>query len=143
MVLPLEAVADAIMHYEGWAPGSVSNRNRNPGNLRESPLTKSEDPGGFCVFTDLPTGYHALLHDLECKFSGQSRHELGPRSTLLDLFNVYAPSADHNVPAKYADFVAQWISHALHKSFSMHSKLGDIMAIADPELPVILPDLGA
>jgi hypothetical protein len=142
MVLPIEAVADAIMHYEGWAPGTVSNRNRNPGNLRKSPLTNSYDAAGFCVFPDLPTGYHALVHDLELKFSGQNTHGLGPTCTLLDLFNVYAPAQDHNQPAKYADFVAQWISHALHKSFSMHSKLGAIVEIADPSIPVTLPHLG-
>lgn len=142
MVLPIEAVADAIMHYEGWAAGSVSNRNRNPGNLQKSLLTNSYDPAGFCVFQDLPTGYHALVHDLELKFSGQNPHGLSPESTLLDLFTVYAPSADHNQPAKYADFVAQWISHALHKSFSMHSKLGAIVEIGDPNLPVTLPHLG-
>jgi hypothetical protein len=131
---PLEAVADAIMHYEGWTAGSVANRNRNPGNLRDSPLKIGEDPAGFAVFSDLPTGYHALLHDLECKFSGRNAEGLVPTSTLLDLFNVYAPSSDNNVPLKYADFVATWISRALHQSYSPQSQLGSIFPV-DSSIP--------
>lgn len=135
-MLPLEAVADAIMHQEGWAPGSLANRNRNPGNLRDSPFKIGEDPAGFAVFVDFPTGYHALLHLLELYFSGQNRYGIGPQSTLLEFFSVYAPSADHNAPLKYADNVASWLTAALRRSFSHQSKLGDICPVTDPSIPV-------
>jgi hypothetical protein len=141
MVTALEAMADAIMHYEGWTPGSTSNRNRNPGNLRESPLKIGENAGGFCVFRDLPTGYHALLHDLECKASGQNRHGIGPKSTLLQLFEVYAPSGDGNVPFKYAEFVATWVAHALHRSVTVNTTLENLLSITDPDIPVVCPDV--
>jgi hypothetical protein len=122
----LEAVADAIMHYEGWFAGSRANRNRNPGNLRDSPYKNSEDPQGYAVFDSLSSGYEALLHDLEVKFSGRSHSGLTPDSTLLDLFEVYAPSADRNNPSRYADFVADWISHALNRTFTVDSHLRDV-----------------
>lgn len=133
---PLEAVADAIMAMEGWRAGSFSNRNRNPGNLRDSALKIGEDPAGFAVFADFPTGYRALVHLLQLYFSGQNAHSIGPQSTLADLFAVYAPSSDHNSPLAYAAFVATWISTALNKPYTSQSKLGDICPVVDATIPV-------
>jgi hypothetical protein len=116
----LEAVADAIMKFEGWEPGSRSYENRNPGNLR---LAGSK---GYTIFPDLPTGYAALLRELQSKFSGNNSHGIGPTSTLLQLFNVYAPQADSNNPSQYAIFVQQWVSKALGKPITLDSPLSDI-----------------
>lgn len=110
---PIEAVADAIMSYEGWRPGSVSNSDRNPGNLRDSPYAQGHDARGYVTFTGLVTGYTALKADLICKFSGDNKHNLNGDSTLLDLFAVYAPAADNNAPLAYAQFVAHWLTIAL------------------------------
>lgn len=122
----LEAVADAIMHYEGWMPGSRSNRNRNPGNLRSSHLKIGEDPQGYAIFHSLPNGYEALLQDLEAKFTGHTVTGLKPDSTVLQLFEDYAPSSDHNYPQRYAEFVAEWVSRALNRTVSTATRLQDI-----------------
>ena len=120
----LEAVADAIMKFEGWEPGSRSYENRNPGNLRL--VGRTADDKGYTIFPDLPTGYAALLRELQSKFSGNNSHGIGPSSTLLGLFNIYAPPADDNPTNAYAAFVADWVGRALGKSVSVASPLSDI-----------------
>lgn len=110
MAVPvLEAIADAIMRFEGWEPSSLSYRNRNPGNLRESSITEVHDDKGYLVFEDFESGYHALLLDLYDKVTGLDRYKLNAHSSLLEFFQVYAPSADHNHPQVYASFVADWL----------------------------------
>jgi hypothetical protein len=124
MVSGLEAVADAIMQFEGWKIGSRSYENRNPGNLRL--VGRTADEKGYTVFPDLPTGYAALLRELQSKFSGNNSHGIGPSSTLLALFNVYAPPADDNPTNEYAEFVATWVGRALGKPITINSPLSDI-----------------
>ena len=108
---PLEALADAIMQFEGWHRDSRSWRNRNPGNLRPLNKTDSQDSDGYRRFNSLVVGFAALLNDLQTKFNGS--HGLTPQSTLLDLLNVYAPAGDHNNPSEYTVFVCAWTGHAL------------------------------
>lgn len=118
MVNGLEAVADAIMAFEGWKPGSRSYRNRNPGNL--------EHLGEYVVYPSMMDGYRALLNDLRAKFTGVSKHNLGPNATVLQLMNVYAPAEDHNDPESYAEFVIKWVSTVLGKPITLASKLSEI-----------------
>ena len=120
----LEALADAFMHHEGWFPGSRSNRNRNPGNLRPWKDGQPKDAGGYRVFPSLVDGYQALLDDLEAKIHGS--HGLTPTSTLLDLLNVYAPAGDNNNPNAYAVAVAQWVSTALGKPITVKTTLKEL-----------------
>src|ERR1700720_1994736 len=102
MVNGLEAVADSIMRHEGWDPKTRSYQNRNPGNLELGKHTGAGiveypvDSKGFTIFPDFASGYSALLRELASKFSGHNRHGIGPSSTLLALFQVYAPAADSN-----------------------------------------------
>jgi hypothetical protein len=124
MVNGLEAVADAIMQFEGWKLGSRSYVNRNPGNLRLQGRTA--DDRGYTIFPDLPTGYAALLRELQSKFTGQNSHGIGPSSTLLSLFNVYAPPSDNNPTNAYAAFVANWVGTALNKPITVESELCNI-----------------
>ena len=111
----LEALADAIMHHEGWYPGSRANLNRNPGNLRPARAGDVVDALGFRVFPSLVDGYAALLADLTIKVTGHSSHGLTPDSTLNDLFDVYAPRLDKNDPNAYAVAAAQWCTQALER----------------------------
>jgi hypothetical protein len=120
----LEALADAFMHHEGWFPGSRSNRNRNPGNLRPWKEGQPKDDGGYRVFPSLVDGYQALLDDLEAKLHGS--HGLTYESTLLDLLNVYAPAGDNNNPNAYAVAVAQWVSTALGKPITTKTQLKEL-----------------
>ena len=119
----LEAVADAIMQFEGWRPGTRSYENRNPGNLEYG---EKVDAKHYDIFSSLTTGYMALLQELKAKFTGNNAHGIGPESTLLQLFNVYAPPSDNNPTNSYCEFVAEWVSKALGKPVTPQTLLKDI-----------------
>jgi hypothetical protein len=125
----IDAIATAIMWREGlpgFRPPARSFRNCNPGNLR-SPDWPTKDPDGFDIYGDVIAGYESLTGDLEDKFqAGKNAHGLGPQSTLLDLFNVYAPGEDGNDPNSYCVFVAGWLNQALGKPIAVTTLLGDI-----------------
>lgn len=123
---PIEAVADAIMAYEGWKPGSVSYRNRNPGNLRSSQFATYVGVDGFAEFDSLVNGYIGLKGDLRAKFSGKNEHGITGDTTLLGLMQVYAPAADKNVPLAYAQFVAHWVTLALGQEIHTSTTLREI-----------------
>jgi hypothetical protein len=138
MISGLEAFCDAIMQYEGWEPGSRSNRNRNPGNIRATKPEQQQDAEHFRVFGSLWVGWTELMRDVGQKFLGHTVTELGPDSTVQDFFNVWAPEADNNRPKQYASFVAGWLTNALHRPVSSDAKLRDIWpGIAVPEPPKI------
>ena len=139
----LEACADAIMRYEGWDPKTRSYRNRNPGNLELKGSLYPADDKGYTIFPDLPTGYSALLRELQSKFSGHNTHGIGPASTLLALFKVYAPTADSNDPNAYADFVAKWVGLAIGKPITVESELCNIWQAPSPATPAPAPVLDA
>lgn len=124
---PIDAVALAIFHYEGQRPGNRNYRNNNPGNLRASGVPHSMDPDGYCIFASFVAGFMADTDDLRAKFRGNNSHGLGPSSTLLDLFKVYAPTADNNAPETYAEFVAAWLSEAYGKPLTVMATLGEVM----------------
>jgi len=126
-IRPLEALADAIMYAEGWRPCSVSNRNRNPGNLRRGDYQIGTDPEGYAVFTDLIAGYGALLRDLAGKVSGKNEHGLGPESTIQQLCDVYAPRGDHNNPDVYCYNICWWLDRALGRPIASSTKLSELM----------------
>ena len=118
----LEAVADAIMKFEGWQPGTRSYRNRNPGNLEDG-------LGNYKVFPSLVEGYSALLTDLSDKFLGHTRTGLGPDSTILQLMMKYAPPADNNPTQAYTDFICNWCTKALGKTIVTTTPLKEIWSV--------------
>ncbi|MGH9770412.1 MAG: hypothetical protein ACRD4Q_01720 [Candidatus Acidiferrales bacterium] len=126
----LEAVADAIQQFEGWGPDTRSYRNRNPGNLRSSPFSHRQDADGYAIFDSLDQGYNGLLYDLTAKFCGEGRFSVGQDSTLLELFEVWAPSVSGNHPKQYATYVAHWLSIALGRQYGIDAPL---KAIWQPE----------
>ena len=107
------------MTFEGWRPGTKSYVNRNPGNLRD-PHTLE-----FRVYSTFVAGYQALLAELRFKFLGK-HPGLPVTSTLLDLFNIYAPPSDKNPTNSYCTFVAQWASKALGKTITPSTRLEEI-----------------
>lgn len=125
-VTGIEAMFDAMMHTEGWAPGSISNRNRNPLNLRDSPIPHTTDARDYCVFPALLHGVLAGMTELHMKVTGNNKHGIGPDSTLEQLYDVYAPRSDHNNPNSYAVAVAQWCSTALGRTLTPQSKLREV-----------------
>lgn len=126
----LDQLVDAIQTYEGWHPpgkksirGSRSYRNNNPGNLKYTPYTAklgaySKDAQGFAIFRSLEDGRNALktLLTAAANLTLKSYREYAEKLaktrngevylTLLDLFEVYAPTFDANEPKSYAMFVA-------------------------------------
>lgn len=124
---PIDALADAIMNYQGWRLGSRSYRNRNPGNLRGSPYKVGTDDQGYAIFRSLPHGYDALVFDLTAKITGRSSHKLGVTSTLLDLVNCYAPAGDHNEPSPCTLFVVEWLCTALDYPVHTRTSLGQLV----------------
>ena len=132
----LEAIADAIMHYEGWNAASRSYRNRNPGNLRATKHDQEQDAEGYRVFPCLEVGFSMLVHDLTCKVSGRNSHHLDRHSTLLDVFKVYAPEGDKNHPVAYAAFVANWLRvvYGVAEIYSTNT-LEEIFQIVGQEVP--------
>jgi hypothetical protein len=118
----LESVADAIMAFEGWKPGSKSYRNRNPGNLRNS-------DGTFIVFNTFIGGYSSLIAELKSKFSGNNRRGITPQSTLQDLMNVYAPPADGNPTTYYSLFICNWVTKSLGRSIAPTTRLEEIWPV--------------
>lgn len=123
----LDAVASAIMWREGpYKPPNRNFRNNNPGNLR-STNTPAHDLQGFDIYLDFIQGYEALWDDLADKFqAGKNEHGLGPSSTILELFKVYAPQQDGNDPGSYCLFVVAWVNMAMHKSLTPSSLLSEI-----------------
>jgi len=123
----LEALHDAIQHREGWYPGSRSNRNRNPGNLRATSVSPhSMDAEDYCVFGSVVTGSFALLTELTAKVTGNNEHGITPDSTLDDLMNVYAPASDGNQPHPYAVADAQWCTSALGRLITSKTTLREL-----------------
>lgn len=132
----LEAIADAIYLYEGNKARDRAYRNRNPGNLRATDAITPQDAEHYRIFPSMMQGYAALVYDLACKITGMNHTGLDFDSSLVDLFNVYAPAADHNVPAKYAAFVASWLNEVYGvNSISPVRTFRELYAIAKEEVP--------
>lgn len=134
-VSPLEALADAITNAEGWHPGSRSNRNRNPGNMRYSIRQQSLDPDGYSVFESMRDGYAALCVDLEVKVEGKSSTGIKPSSTVQQFADVWAPAGDRNDPHVYAKMLCWWLSHALERNITPDTTLAALMDGSAPRLP--------
>lgn len=129
----LEATALAIFCFESGHlndPTVPAVRNLNPGNLRTG---VNPDVNGYSVFPDFVSGYAALLRELQSKFSGNNSHGIGPSSTLLQLFNIYAPPSDNNPTNEYAKFVSIWVGLALHKLITIDSELCNIWQSPVPQ----------
>lgn len=84
--------------------GSLSYRHRNPGNLRWSPFEVS-NKNNFSVFATYEEGWKALMHQLQIAADGRSS-AYTPEMSILNFFEVYAPSSDNNYPSVYAQYVA-------------------------------------
>lgn len=103
----LTDLALAHQKHEGWFPGSLSQRNNNPGNLRLTPFQRTAfgavpGDGGFARFPSYAVGLQALTDDLKAKITGHSAHiNYAKNPTFLDYVRVYAPSDDGNDPKGY------------------------------------------
>ncbi len=114
----IERIADAIKEMEGYYTGSRSFRNRNPGNLKWTPYTKSlgaidKDSGGFAIFPSTEAGRKAIIQLIKDAKNGLLK-AYRPTMTLLEFFSVYAPAADKNNPTSYSATVAKKVGISIN-----------------------------
>src|SRR3990167_7224759 len=131
-----EAFGLEIKKHEGYFPGSRSYINNNPGNLRASPF-QDGTLAGFAYFKTYERGWKALLYDIELKFTGKSRTGLGPSSTILKFFQVYAPAGDNNNPTVYAQAVVKGLI-AKGLKVTINSTLGELLSLTEKQSMKIL-----
>jgi len=93
-------VASTIQTIEGWFPGSVSQSNNNPGNLKYAgqPGATGASSSGFAIFPSYQAGYQALLNQINLDASRGL--------TIAQFAAKYAPAQDSNDPASYAAQIA-------------------------------------
>jgi hypothetical protein len=112
----LRDLALAHQKHEGWFPGSLSQRNNNPGNLRLTAYQRKAygavaGAGGFARFPSYDIGLQALMDDLRAKITGHSAHINYTRNpTFLNYVRVYAPKEDGNNPDGYAQALIRDLS---------------------------------
>jgi len=99
----LEEMAKAIMDFEGWSEGSVSQRNNNPGNLKWANQTGAigMDQQGHVIFESFEAGWNGLINQLKLAFEDRS-NVYTSNDTLYDFFGKYAEANSE----PYAEFVA-------------------------------------
>ncbi len=138
----LDRLALAHQKHEGWFPGSVSQRNNNPGNLR---LTKHQEVlfgatagvNGFARFPDYRTGFLALKSDIRAKITGHSAHiDYSRNPTFLDYVKVYAPAEDGNNPHSYATALIADLSHFGIRLDTPLARLAPSLDSTEPVKPV-------
>lgn len=104
----IPAWANAVAQFEGYnTPGTVANRNHNPGNLKYAgqPGAVGKDSRGFAIFQDDVTGWQALYNQLQ-------RYVVSyPGFSILDITAFYlgqpTPTVNSQGDAfQYAGFVA-------------------------------------
>lgn len=88
--------------------GSLSYRNKNPGNLKYVGQLKAtgRDAQGFAIFPTYEDGFNALQAMILGVVRGKS-HVYKPTCTIYEFFAIYAPVSDHNNPKAYAEYVAK------------------------------------
>lgn len=90
----IEKWALLIQQQEGNAPGSRSNRNNNPGNIRGMvPGAVGTDTDGFAIFPTADAGMAALVSDLTAKTRKY------PNYSLLQIMTRYLGGDAKNPPA--------------------------------------------
>lgn len=129
---PVEALADAIMCFEGWHPkgesqslpnGSRSWRNRNPGNLRPFSSSQARDSENYRIFASLVDGFSALLADLNHKL----QIDFSQKDTLLDVISKYAPAGDANNPTTYTIFVCHRLTLNIGRVINPTTTIGELL----------------
>ena len=99
----MSKLAEAIAHEEGfYVPGSVPNRDNNPGDLRHSPHSfhNPGDPNGIGQIDTPEDGWA----DLERQLSMYARRGM----TVEQMVYEYAPPSENN-SAAYLTYVCNYV----------------------------------
>lgn len=101
----VDALAEAIAQFEGYyKPGSLAQRNRNPGNLRAGPKSIGSQ-GGYAVYASDADGWSDLRRQVELNINrGLTLREFFGGKP--GVYPGYAPAADNNPVPNYVAYVA-------------------------------------
>lgn len=110
-----EEMAKAIMDFEGWKEGSVSQRNNNPGNLKAMGQAGSvgTDNQGHAIFDSFESGWNALVNQLKMAFENRSNVYTSD-DNLYQFFGKYAEANSK----EYAQYVAARLSVSPYTTLS-------------------------
>jgi hypothetical protein len=99
----MSKLAEAIAHEEGYyIPGSLPNRNNNPGDLRHSPHSShaADAPDAIGQIDTRVDGWADLERQLQI-YAGRGM-------TIEQMVYEYAPPTENN-SAAYLNFVCQYV----------------------------------
>ena len=104
----MQMLAQLIQQEEGYAPGTTSYADNNPGNLVYAGQPgATQGPGGFAVFDSYQDGLQALYNQLNLYATGACQACNGQPQTIASMTAIYAPAGQgNNNPAAYASFLA-------------------------------------
>lgn len=108
----LTSLANAISTFEGFLiPGSVAQRNNNPGNLKYVGQAGAigKDSQGFAIFGSVADGQAALISQLGL-YADRGL-------TLSQMMNIYAPSSENDTNT-YLNYVSSQTGIAPDASLS-------------------------
>jgi hypothetical protein len=102
----VQSLSNAIAQFEGYnVPGSVAQRNNNPGNLRAGPGQIGTDSKGYAIFPDTQTGFAALHNQVGLNIDrGLSLQTfIGGQP---GVYPGYAPATDANNVNNYVSYLS-------------------------------------
>lgn len=108
----LQDLANSISTFEGFPiPGSVAQRNNNPGNLKYVGQAGAigKDSQGFAIFGSVADGQAALVNQLGL-YADRGL-------TLSQMMNIYAPSSENDT-SNYLNYVSNQTGIAPDASLS-------------------------
>lgn len=134
----VDAIAAAIKVQEGWGPGSLSQRNNNPGNLvyvGQAGAVAGE--GGFAKYPTEAAGDAAEKYQINLDASRGFDAAGHPVVTVADLISSWAPASDvrNNTPAYVASVESQ-------TGFARDAVLNDLGAAGGALLPEVAVGAG-
>jgi hypothetical protein len=101
-------LAMAIQVQEGWAPGTLSYRNNNPGNLRyvgQAGAMRGE--GGFASYGSYSLGLAALIDQIQRNAVRGYDAAMRPVTTVEELIASWAPPSENDTAAYVASVTRQ------------------------------------
>jgi len=136
----IDALARAIATFEGYfRPGTVANRNNNPGNLRAGPRAVGKDDRGYAVYRTPEDGWEDLRRQIRLNIErGLTLREFfGGRP---GVYPGYAPAADRNQPEVYASWVGKRLGIPLDRPLAEFAGGPSMPEL--PELPTLPGEAG-
>lgn len=95
-----DTLAQGIATFEGFfKPGTLAQRNNNPGNLRAGVGQTGTDANGYAIFPDVQTGWDALYNQIAL--------DAGRGATLQSFIYKYAPPSENNTQNYLGFLVSQ------------------------------------